>query len=189
MAVRKTSKKLPVYQLKVTIKDLQPPVWRRVQVTSDLTLADLHTIIQAIMGWEGNHLYSFEAAGTEYGKPTQDGLRHFESDQIELRQIISGSTLKLTYVYGHGDDWQHEILVEKVMPHNSEISYPICLQGERACPPDDCGGISGYRELLEILQVTQHPEYKERLEGAGPIDPEAFDLEHVNQQLNSLSMN
>ncbi len=188
MAVRKSSKKVPVYQLKVTLQGLQPPVWREIQVTSETTLAELHLVIQIVMGWEGGHLHAFDIAGTSYGRTDVDRVNEWESDQIELRQLISNQTLKFSYAYDFGDDWQHEILVEKVLPYDLDISYPLCLQGQRACPPEDCGGVWGYTELLEVLQDPQNPEYKERLEWAGPLDPEAFNLDTVNQELSSLDV-
>ncbi|MEO0373899.1 MAG: plasmid pRiA4b ORF-3 family protein [Cyanobacteria bacterium P01_A01_bin.17] len=188
MAVRKSSKKLPVYQLKITLQGLEPLIWRKIQVTSGTTLAQLHSIIQAVMGWDGAHLHVFEVAGTSYGQTELDGLDDLESDQVELRQVISGSTLKFTYTYDFGDNWQHEILVEKVLSYNAEAPYPLCVEGQRACPPEDCGGTWGYTELLEVLKDPKNPEYEDRLEWAGPIDPEAFDLETVNKELNTLDV-
>ena len=187
MAVRKSSKKLPVYQLKVTLQGLQPPVWRQIQVTSDTTLAELHSIIQTAMGWDGGHLHVFEIGGASYSRPDSEGWNDLESDQIELRQLISNSTLKFAYTYDFGDDWQHQILVEKVLPADPETFYPFCVEGERACPPEDCGGVYGYMELLEMLQDPQNPDHKERLDWAGSLEPEAFDVDIVNKRLNALS--
>jgi hypothetical protein len=193
MPARKMSSKAPanavVYQLKITLRDTKPPIWRRVEVLSTLKLSDLHNVIQEAMGWWNGHLHSFEIDGVEYGEPDPNYDFAVRSErQVKLDQVITREKQKFRYTYDFGDGWEHDILVEKVLPVDPEVRYPICLKGKRACPPEDCGGPWGYAELLETLKDPSHPEHDSMLEWVGgeAIDPEEFDLEEVNQRLQSL---
>jgi hypothetical protein len=174
-----------IYQLKITLKGVKPPIWRRIQVPGEISLSQLHEILQTVMGWHNYHLYAFKADGTEYGEPDPDyGLDLRNARTAKLNRIAPGPGSKLRYQYDFGDDWQHEILVEKVLPPEPGTQYPICLAGRRACPPEDCGGFWGYAQLLEALRDPAHPEHESLQEWVGGyFDPEAFDLEAVNQAL------
>jgi hypothetical protein len=191
MAARKPTQAQSIYQLKITLKDCRPPIWRRVQVRSNSTLADLHWVIQRSMGWENSHLHSFTIRGVEYGVP----MPEFGFDEGELRdeqpvklsKVISGETFKFFYLYDFGDSWEHEVLVEKVLQADPEISYPICLKARRACPPEDCGGVWGYESFLGAIQDPAHPEHDEMLEWiGGSFDPEAVNLEEINFSLKEI---
>lgn len=176
-----------LYILKIKLLGSKPPIWRRLAVSGDITLFELHHIIQAAMGWENYHLYEFIINKVSYGD-TEDEFDFgppVRSDRKTLLQdVISQPKKKFRYIYDFGDDWQHEILVEKITLPEPKQRYPSCLAGARACPPEDCGGIWGYEELLEIMDDPDHPEYEERLEWLGDnFDPEAFDLAAVNQRL------
>jgi pRiA4b ORF-3-like protein len=173
-----------IYQLKITLKDIQPPIWRRVQVT-DCSLARLHDVIQICMGWDGYHMHAFEAGGEEYGEPDPDGMmEHQDSRRVKLSQLVAQGIKKLTYTYDFGDNWEHVIQIEKTPPPEPGAHYPRCIEGKRACPPEDCGGPWGYAEFLEAVKNPEHPEHEERLEWVGDeFDPEAFDPQAVNEQL------
>ena len=188
MAPRNQPTQLSIYQLKITLKDSHPPIWRRVQVTSDSTLGKLHQIIQDAMGWTNSHLHSFLVQGIEYGQPAPEYDFNVRSEQtVKLNQLVTKEKFKFLYTYDMGDSWEHEILVEKVLPVDPETRYPICLTGKRACPPEDCGGVWGYGEFLEAIQNPDHPEHESMLEWVGgSFDPEAFDVDEVNQRLKRI---
>lgn len=163
-----------VYQMKIMLLGVRPQVWRRIQVPETTTLAQLHTVIQAVMGWEGYHLHQFSDS---------------EDEAMTLAELIEDDLFSFGYQYDFGDMWRHEIKVEKRLASKPGKNYPICLAGKRACPPEDCGGDWGYARLLRVLNNPQHPEHEERLEWVGSdFDPKAFDLEEVNQALKELEV-
>ena len=167
-----------VFQLKVTLLDTKPPIWRRVLVDGSATLDHLHEVIQAAFGWWNYHLHEFEVGGTRYGAPDPDedwGEPPRDERRTRL-DAIAGVGSSFRYMYDFGDGWDHRVVVEKVLPASSGAAVPACVDGRRACPPEDCGGTWGYRELLEILADPDHPEHDERREWLGrPLDPDAFD--------------
>lgn len=194
-----TKKEQYVYQFKITLQDSKPPIWRRIQVPETYTFWDLHIAIQDAMGWEDCHLHSFEMSDATGRKIVlsdesddedfvitnemdlnPDFLKYIpilrsENDAI-LSSYFSLSNKKATYEYDFGDGWRHKIILEKVLSPELGVIYPRCLAGKRACPPEDCGGIWGYEELLEIIKNPSCDEYAERLEWLGDdFDPESFD--------------
>ncbi len=177
-----------IYQLKVTLSDIRPPIWRRVQVSSDYTLADLHQVIQVSMGWGDYHLHSFNIQGEEYGMPMDDdfGFGDMEMNdetRVKLSKIIPGEKFKFSYVYDFGDFWDHQILVEKVLPPDLDVKYPICIKAKRACPPEDSGGPLGYPDFLAAVQDKKHSDHEEMLEWVGgSFDPEEANLDEINAQ-------
>lgn len=179
----------PVYQLKISLKTIEPPIWRRVRVHGWILLPRLHTVIQKAMGWRDAHLHEFIIRNVHYGEPEPDEP-HYEVEperNFSLREVAPLASLRFEYVYDLGDVWLHDVLVEQVDLPAEPLRSPVCLAGERACPPEDCGGFGGYEDLLEILGDPSHPEHEERLEWlGGPFDPEAFDLAAVNRKLGRL---
>lgn len=177
-----------VFQLKVTLLDTKPPIWRRVLVDGKSTLDQLHEVIQAAFGWWNYHLHEFEVGRTRYGVPDPDE-DWGEPPQDERRtrlDAIAGEGSSFRYTYDFGDGWDHKVTVEKVLPASSTATVPACIDGRRACPPEDCGGTWGYRELLEILANPAHPEHDERREWIGrPFDPEAFDPSEFEDNLRN----
>jgi hypothetical protein len=186
------AKRLPtraVYQVKVTLKGSKPPIWRRMQVTSETPLVKLHRILQRVMGWEGSHLYQFVIGGIAYGDPGMLGELDVEDARtVTIETLVRGEKSKFLYEYDFGDSWEHELLVEKLLPQEEGKRYPLCLTGKRACPPEDCGGIWGYVDFLEAIRDPKHPEHEEMLAWVGgEFDPDAFDLEEVNTELQRLT--
>jgi len=178
-----------VYQIKITLKGSKPPIWRRIQVTSDTTLARLHRILQRVMGWEDYHLYQFVVAGMEYSDPrVLEEMEGEDAQRITLATLVWGEKCKFLYRYDFGDSWDHELLVEKRLPLDEGKRYPICLRGKRACPPEDCGGIWGYASFLEAIRDPEHAEHDEMVEWVGgEFDPDAFDLDEMNTELQRLT--
>jgi len=189
MASRKSASNQTVYQLKITLKNIRPPIWRRVQVLSSTTLQKLHLIVQEVMGWDNYHMHQFSIVGIDYGEPQPEYDFNVHSEKtVKLSQVVNGEKFKFSYTYDFGDDWEHEILVEKELPYSPDTKYPICITGKRACPPEDCGGPWGYADLLSIIADPSHPQYEEMTEWLGErmcksFNPNAFDIDEVNQML------
>ncbi|MDX9866123.1 MAG: plasmid pRiA4b ORF-3 family protein [Anaerolineaceae bacterium] len=184
---KKTTK---IYQLKVSLKGIRPPVWRRFQVTGNTTLLQLHDTLQSVMGWYDCHLHVFTVGGKSYGDPADDEYNEFgtlDECNYSLEKVISGEGQRFLYEYDFGDSWEHEILVEKILATEKGADYPVCIKGKRACPPEDVGGSWGYENFLEAIWDVNHEEHEEYLEWIGDeFDPEEFDLEAINDELRNL---
>ncbi len=183
-----------IYQLKITLKDIRPPIWRRVQVRSDSTLGHLHWVIQFSMGWTNSHLHSFSIQGVDYGVPMPElgfdemGLQ--DEQPVKLNTVIPGEKFKFFYLYDFGDSWEHEVMVEKVLEPEAGIDYPTCIKAKRACPPEDCGGAWGYRDFLEAIQDPEHPEHEAMLEWVGgAFDLEDAEFDEINPLLKRIPKN
>lgn len=176
-----------VHRLKVTLLGLRPPVWRRIELPSDFTLGQVHDVIQIAMGWQESHLHQFFVGNAIYTDPsTLDGWdgNDLDEEDARLEEIAPRARSRFRYEYDFGDSWEHEILVEAVAPAEPGTHYPRCIGGERACPPEDCGGVWGYADFLEAIANPRHPEHDDMLEWwGGPFDPDAFDMAAVNRQL------
>jgi hypothetical protein len=190
MSIPKHLANIPVYQLKVTLQDTKPPVWRRVLVTADTNLAQLHSILQVVMGWEDGHLHQFIVGDVYYGMREPDfgfGREVRDESSVKLSQIATSEKTKFTYEYDFGDSWYHQILIEKILPVEECVRYPVCIKGKRACPPEDIGGVWSYESFLNIISDPDHPEHEGMLDWVGgEFDPEKFDLEAVNKELKLL---
>jgi pRiA4b ORF-3-like protein len=186
-ALRKPSD-APIYQLKVTLKETKPPIWRRILVPGDSTLPRLHRILQVVMGWYDSHLHQFKVGGASYGEPDRDFPDDMISERkVKLNQVAPHEKDRFTYEYDFGDSWEHDIVVERILPAVPGADLPACIAGKRACPPEDCGGVWGYESFLEAIGDPDHPEHDEMLQWAGgTFDPEAFDLAAVNAQLRRI---
>lgn len=181
-----------VYQLKITLRDVRPPIWRRVLISDATTLNQLHWIIQISMGWTNSHLHQFIIDEEYYSEPMfelDDWGREVKNEKrVRLNTLSPEPKRKFAYEYDFGDGWHHEILVEKVLAPEAGARYPQCVAGKRACPLEDCGGTWGYERFLEVIKDEDDPEHEEMLEWAGgSFDPEAFNLEEVNQELKSMA--
>ena len=190
MARSKRSTKGLVYQLKVTLAEIRPPIWRRIQVPGSTLLPRLHLMLQAAMGWTNCHLHQFTIDGVDYGTPDPDFELEIENEaRVRLDKAIPATGVRFTYLYDFGDGWSHKILVEKIVPPDPEVSYPACLAGARACPPEDCGGVWGYGDFLEAIGDADHEDHEQLLEWVGgSFDPETFDLNGVNGRLKNYKL-
>jgi Plasmid pRiA4b ORF-3-like protein len=180
-----------IHQVKITLRGAKPPIWRRLEVPSDMKLSRLHECVQQAFGWYGYHLWVFSTPDGEFGDPDPE-LGHRSASARSLGDVAPAVGDRIRYTYDFGDDWEHEIAVEEVRPAEGGVAYPRCTAGRRACPPEDCGGIWGYQELLEVLADPRHPEHAERLEwlglrSAAEFDAAAFDLDEANRALEGLA--
>jgi hypothetical protein len=175
------------FQIKITLKNIKPPIWRRILVAPEIKLDRFHDVLQIVMGWDNSHLHQFETPLGYIADPAF-GLEEAESSsKTTLKSVLGGPKSHIRYEYDFGDGWDHQILLEKVV----ELDQPalaLCLGGARACPPEDCGGPWGYANLLEILNDPKHPEHESMTEWIGPgFEPKAFDVEAINKQLARLA--
>jgi hypothetical protein len=178
----KLSKSVEIYQIKITLRDSHPLIWRRIHVKSDISLAKLHRIIQRFMGWEDAHLHQFSIRGNKYGVSDEDeneADRLLDERRFTLGQVISSG--RFEYKYDFGDNWEHELEIEKTFPPDMNIRYPVCVAGGRACPPEDVGGIPGYENFLDAIKNPKHPGHQEYREWVGEdFDPEVTDIGGIN---------
>jgi len=176
------------YQLKISLRGVsKPPVWRRVAVSPDITLAELHQVILRAMGWHGGHLHVFSTGWAEYGTPGPD-LGHLDDSAVRLGDVLLLPGTRLRYTYDFGDDWEHDIQLEQILPEEPGGGHPVCLAGKGACPPDDCGGVWGYSELKETLADPADEQHQDLLnwlglDSAEAFDPRAFSIDQVNFRL------
>jgi hypothetical protein len=174
-----------VYQIKISLIGAKPPIWRTVLVSGDIGLDSFHDVIQVAMGWTDSHLHQFITKQVFYGIPDDDFELEMEDEtKYKLSQLLSKEKDTIIYEYDFGDSWEHKILLEKILPFDTKTVLPVCIKGKRACPPEDCGGIWGYEELLETISDPKHPEHEDMLEWlGGEFDPEEIDLEEINEDL------
>lgn len=188
------SKKKPVmlYEIKITLMYLEPTIWRRVQVPTNIMLGDLHTVIQIAMGWEDDHLHEFQINKKRYGRMMPDPFGFDDppvnEDIVHLNGVAKPKA-KFTYIYDFGDDWMHEIRIEREVESETGKRNARCIAGEHACPPEDCGGVPGYADMVAILADPAHEEYGEMREWVGDdFDPMQFERERVDRRLSALKL-
>jgi hypothetical protein len=176
------------YCLKVTLRDSVPLIWRKIVVAADVTLFDLHLILQATMGWHNDHMYEFVIARKKYGYP--DNIPFFgtkAATNVNLYQVVLKPGTKFIYEYDFGDDWKYDIILEDILPDSYPLPHPICLDGQRACPPEDCGGIFSYMTMLPVLADPKHPQYKDLRQWLGTrSNPATFNKSTVNAKLKQV---
>ena len=179
-----------VYQIKVTLIGSKLLIWRRFLVADTTTLARLHDILQIVMGWTNSHLHHFFINGEYYGMHMDDefgDMRTKDETHFKLNQLVSSKGFRFGYEYDFGDSWEHELILEKILPAEKGSDHPVCIAGKRACPPEDVGGVWGYQDFLEAISDPDHPEHDNLLEWiGGSFDPQYFDLEEVNVRLRHL---
>jgi hypothetical protein len=174
-----------ILQFKITLRDVKPAVWRRIQVPHTYTFWDLHVAIQDAMGWFDYHLHEFEVRAPLVREKVAIGIPEPEWDDgrsvlpgwaIPVSLLINLANRKADYIYDFGDRWRHRVLLEMIAPREKDVAYPRCIGGKRACPPEDVGGPPGYEEMLQILANPGHPERESYLEWVGgPFDHLVFD--------------
>ncbi|HEY5893845.1 MAG TPA: plasmid pRiA4b ORF-3 family protein [Chthoniobacterales bacterium] len=182
---------VPLYQIKITLKWSKPAIWRRVVVRADMRLDRLHDTIQIAMGWEDCHLHQFVVGRIFYGMPDPGDFGYGKEILNERRYAVAdlapAAKAKFVYEYDFGDGWEHDVNVEKVLPHDASFKHPVCLAGKNACPPEDCGGMGGYYALLETLADPQDAEHEEMLDWiGGEWDATSFDLDETNAALKRI---
>lgn len=192
MVIQRTQQPVEIYELEITLLEIKPRIWRRLAVPNNCSLMVLHGVIQRAMGWKDCHLHKFNIGDWTYAS------RDSDSDDLDDREIrdeqrtclcdvFGGEGFRFRYRYDMGDNWQHEIEVVNVGLPEQDAHYPSCLAGERACPPEDVGGIWGYADMLEAIADPRHEEHKQYAEWLGEsFDSEAFDLNEVNRMLRGL---
>ena len=179
-----------IYQLKVTLLGTKPPIWRRLLVYSDTTLAQLHDVLQTVMGWDDSHMHEFRAGQRRFGQPEPADpfmrMPRVESERTaRLRTVLGNAGAKMVYAYDFGDSWEHNIVLEKLLPAGPNTPCPICIDGRLACPPEDCGGIPGYYGLLEAINNPDDASYEEMRDWIDEnFDPNAFSIDEVNRRLS-----
>ncbi len=179
------------YQIQIALRRSSPKIWRRILVSPDVLLADLHKIIQTTMGWTNSHLHQFIKDRTFYAPKADEDDFWEESNDISYTHIKISDLLKkekdrMIYEYDFGDGWEHDIILERIEADGDNKNTPVCVAGKNNCPPEDCGGVWGYANMLEILSNPEHEEYNEYMEWCGEgFDPKYFDKDEVNEQLKT----
>lgn len=180
-----------VLQFKVTLEQISPPIWRRVQVPATYTFWDLHVALQDAMGWKDYHLHMFRVSRpgsrnqVQIGIPDPDDPLGQQSClpgwDVPVQRFLQRPGDETQYEYDFGDDWQHSVLLEGILLAEPEVSYPRCTGGERACPPEDVGGVYGYQEFLEAVLDPAHEEHERMLQWVGGhFEPDAFEPARVH---------
>jgi hypothetical protein len=179
-----------VYQFKITLLESHPPIWRRIQV-QDCTLDKLHEHIQTAMGWTNSHLHHFRIGEQLYGDPDLmqenfEDMEYKDSTTTKVSEILpkTGRRFRFQYEYDFGDSWYQEVLFEGVVRPDPKVKYPLCQEGARACPPEDCGGIWSYPDFVEAIQNPDHERHEELLDWVGgSFDPEEFDAAKATKDM------
>jgi len=174
-----------VFQMKVILKGSKPPIWRRVLIPSDITLDRLHKVIQICMGWTDTHLHQFICRREYYGVPDDDSATEVKNEiGVKIFKWLKKEKDRIFYEYDFGDSWLHEIVLEKLLPYERKTKIS-CMKGVRACPPEDCGGIYGYCDMIRVLSDENNPEYEDMKEWVGEdFDPEYFNITETNKLLD-----
>jgi hypothetical protein len=180
-----------IYQIKVTLLGTKPPIWRRLLVPAGLTLEQLHHVVQAAMGWQDSHLHSFRIGQKSFRIPDPEdalmGLPAGDERKVRLFTVLGKVGSKAVYTYDFGDNWEHSIAVEKLLQPEDGRTYPVCVAGKRRGPPEDCGGVHGFYNLLEAISDPDHEDHEEMQDWIdGDFDPEDFSVDEVNGMLTHL---
>jgi len=192
MAIKKIETPQEIYQIKITLLGTRPPIWRRLLVPAGMTLEQLHDVLQAAMGWEDCHMHDFRIGKKRFGKPEPDdslmGMpATIDESTVRVFSVLGKVGAKAVYTYDFGDGWEHSIAVEKVLIPDPGVAYPVCTGGKLHGPPEDCGGVAGYYNLLEAIGNPDHEENEEMLEWVGDdFDPDAFSMDEVNEGLTPI---
>lgn len=176
------------YQLKITLEYSKPPIWRRFVVPADIELQELHEVVQIVMGWLSSHMHAFTIGHHSFMSSTEHDETDSEDETgIKLSSLIHAPKDWLRYEYDFGDGWEHKIELEKILDKSPSDNPVTCIKMVRACPPEDCGGVSGYEYLLTVLSNPQHPEYENVIDQVGEdFDPKEVDMAYVNKRLKEL---
>jgi len=176
-----------VYELKATLSEIAPPIWRRLRVPGACTLADLHRVLQIAFGWEDQHLHGFRMGRRSFSPDPDPRFDRDEAEDETRLDALLREKSKLRYEYDFGDSWVHAIVVERITPlEDSDVSHPACITGARCGPPEDCGGPWGYDDMVRAFADPEDPEHEETVEYLGTaFDPELFELDAINRRLKT----
>ena len=183
------------YQLRIALRRTRPPIWRRVLVPPSMHLDALHRLIQVVMGWEDSHLHMFSKGDRHYSSPSPWGddfgmpgtPRDLDARKCRINQLLKREKDWMTYMYDFGDSWEHKITLQKILPYDRTVRLPACTGGRRQCPPEDCGGVWGYYEMLETLKDPNAPDHEDFKEWLGEdFDPEVFSPRAVDMVLGKM---
>ena len=178
-----------IYQLKITLLGTDPPIWRRLLVPAEFTLAQLHHVLQVAMGWSDDHMHGFSVGKRRIGPINPEGqfmddLEEEDERTVTVSDVLAKVGSKVTYTYDFGDDWDHVMVLEKRLPFDPNLTYPVCTDGQLACPPEDCGGVYGFYDLVEARADPNHSRHQEMFDWLeGDFDPQAFSVDNVNRKL------
>ena len=183
-------KRVPAYQLRVELVGIKPAIWRRFIVPPGIKLPKLHEAIQAAMGWHGGHMHEFIIGNVHYGAP-YPGVENDPPLDDERRKSLKcalGGITTFRYIYDFGDYWQHKVKLEKILPDDGGLKLPMLTGGRNASPPEDVGGVQGYRDFLAIIADPKHEEHNSMVEWVGgAFDPTAFDYETVSERFAAIT--
>jgi hypothetical protein len=170
-----------VHVLRVSLREVEPEVWRRIVVPSETPLPKLARILEQVMGWEGYHLHMFNVGGVLFGVPDEDADYVINEKAATVKHVLPEVGASLQWDYDFGDGWEHDVVVEAIESPEKGTRYPACLDGANACPPEDCGGVGGYEELSRALADPNDSEHEHMVDWAPDgFDPKAFDLTVAN---------
>ncbi len=189
-----------ILQLKIQLNDIKPQIWRTVLAEDNITFSELHEIIQIAMGWDNYHMYDFTVSKTRIEADNIKDVRvdamwagilprakAIPASRTKLSEFLKSKNQKFSYLYDFGDSWAHTITVERILEKNYSRKYPTCIDGARACPPEDCGGVHSYKNFLRAIRNPKHNEHKQMLEWiGGEFDAEHFDINETNKSLGRL---
>lgn len=180
---------MDIYRVHVSLREIEPPIWRLIELSSPTTLKQFHRILQIAMGWDDSHLHEYIADGRRYATPdpscdkTGDMVREAG---VRLTSVLPAVGAEISYIYDFGDYWQHNIRLEAILTPEPNVRYPRLVDGRRSCPPEDCGGADGYADLLEVLLDPTHEDYEYFREWVGPrFNAEIFSVEAANERLQN----
>ena len=183
------------YQLRIVLLRTRPPIWRRVLVPPSMRLDALHRLIQVVMGWEDSHLHMFRKGDQRFSAPTpwDDDFRmpgtprDLDERKYRIDQLLLREEDWIAYTYDFGDSWEHKVTLQKILPRNPAVRLPACISGRRRCPPEDCGGVWGFYEMLEVLDDPNERDHEHMKEWVGGhFDPEAFSPREVDRIVGRL---
>jgi hypothetical protein len=180
-----------IYEFRITLRGIEPPIYRIFRVSDRITFKKLHKIIQVVMGWQDYHLYEFKYGPIQIGIPDGEyfivDAYHWDASKTKLSSLKLERNDVLLYNYDFGDDWSHLLEVQISYYSEGGTFVPVCLEGENACPPEDVGGIGGFQHFLEVLADPDDEKYEHyRNWSGGNYDPQAFDIDEVNKKLAKL---
>jgi hypothetical protein len=180
-----------IARIRIALDDIEPEIWRRVDVPLELNLRSLHDVIQAAMGWQDYHVFEFAIADKAYGVPDPDwdfGRKVLQAKLAKLETFVAQGVQEIAYVYDMGDNWRHTITIEAIETGNPGKKYPRFVDGARRGPPEDVGSIPGYYKFLDIMAKPRHREHRRMIEWyGGPYDPDDIDAFHLRLRLGAIA--